>query len=90
MSNLFVDIRFPNGTSVPYTPANAVLFMLYDRPGYWIHACRILRCRRTAGIMRLARAAEAIREIDPLLAATLRDVQWRGEWAMLNTAYRKM
>lgn len=83
------DLNF-NGVKVPFSAANAVLFMLYDRPGQWMHVCRILQCRQTAGINRLVRAAEKIRAVDPLLGATLRDVRWRGEWAMLSTAYHKM
>lgn len=83
------DLDF-GGIKVTYSHANLVLWLLNERPGEWHHVCRILQCSRTAGIMRLQRAAEAIRAKHPLLGATLRDVCWRGEWAMLSTAYHKM
>ena len=68
-------------TPVPDTSANRALWRIYNQPGIWVFTLGHLE--RTAKIKRLTRAAEAIREIDPLLAATLRDLEWRGEWCRL-------
>jgi hypothetical protein len=61
-----------DGTPVPDTSANRALWRIWNQPGIWIDTLSHLE--RTAKIKRLTRAAEAIREIDPLLAATLRDL----------------
>ena len=70
-----------DGTSVPDTSANRALWRIWSQPGIWIFTLGHLE--RSAKYHRLTRAAEAIRAIDPLLAATLRDIEWRGDWCRL-------
>ncbi|WP_227243985.1 hypothetical protein [Paraburkholderia caribensis] len=86
LSTVWLEI---DGVKIRNTPANRMLQMLYNNPRIWFPVCEILHCKRTAGHMRLKRAREAIRLLDPLLGATLADVEWRGEWAMLSTTYQK-
>ncbi|MFM0071854.1 hypothetical protein PQQ86_11840 [Paraburkholderia sediminicola] len=70
-----------DGVAVPDTSANRALWRIWNQPGIWIHTLSHLE--RSARIKRLKRAAEAIREINPLLGATLSDIEFRGEWCRL-------
>ncbi|CAE6747164.1 hypothetical protein R69658_02542 [Paraburkholderia aspalathi] len=70
-----------DGVAVPDTSANRALWRIWNQPGIWINT--LAHLERTARHHRLRRAAEAIREIDPLLGATLSDIEFRGEWCRL-------
>jgi hypothetical protein len=70
-----------DGIAIPNTGANLALWRIYHQPGIWILTLGHLE--RTARIKRLQRAAEEIRKIDPRLGATLRDLEFRGDWCRL-------
>lgn len=70
-----------SGIVVPNTAANLALWRIWHQPRIWV--LTLSHLERTARIKRLQRAAEAIRQIDPLLGATLRDIEFRGAWCRL-------
>lgn len=70
---------FIGRTLVPRTAANLILRQLYVAPHRPLPVADMLGVKRTAAIMRMQRAADALGRYSPKLAVALRfHVHWEG------------
>ncbi|CAN7429230.1 hypothetical protein LJR034_002640 [Caballeronia sp. LjRoot34] len=83
-----LDIRF-DGIGVPPDTGFLILWLLFDKPGCPVPVSRILGVSRTAAIMRVHRAADALGQYSPKHAAALRNhVHFEGGIATYTPAHR--
>jgi hypothetical protein len=82
-----LDIRF-DGIRVEPNTGFLILWLLWDRPGEPVPVARILGVSRTAAIMRVHRAADALGQYSPKHAAALRNhVHFEGGVATFRPAH---
>jgi hypothetical protein len=87
----FYELDF-RGIKVPMTnSARMLLWLLYNNPHKPYNVAAIFNVKRSAAINRIQRAAEALGDISPALAAALREhVHWSGGTARYVPVIRKM
>jgi hypothetical protein len=82
-----LDLRF-DGIQVPPDTGFLILWLLWDKPNHPVPVQRILGVSRTAAIMRVHRAADALGQYSPKHAAALRNhVHFEGGVATFQPAH---